>query len=58
LYWGFSPDDGAWMARIVARFDDESISAVVREARLSSPLARASSHGFFVAGETAFSSAT
>jgi hypothetical protein len=33
-------EDGAWMARIVARFDDEAISAVVREARLSSPLAR------------------
>jgi hypothetical protein len=33
-------EDGAWMARIVARFDDEAISAVVREARLTSPLAR------------------
>jgi hypothetical protein len=33
-------EDGAWMARIIARFDDETISAVVREARLSSPVAR------------------
>jgi hypothetical protein len=33
-------EDGAWMARIIARFDDETISAVVREARLTSPVAR------------------
>jgi hypothetical protein len=33
-------EDGAWMARIIARFDDDTISAVVREARLTSPIAR------------------
>ncbi|HEY1419043.1 MAG TPA: hypothetical protein VGF41_14130 [Myxococcaceae bacterium] len=32
--------DGAWIARIIGRFDDTSIAAVVREARLSSPVAR------------------
>jgi hypothetical protein len=32
--------DGAWMARVVARFDDAAIAAVVREGRLSSPIAR------------------
>jgi len=33
--------DGAWIARIIARFDDAAVTAVVREARLSNPVVRA-----------------
>jgi hypothetical protein len=33
------PDDGFWAARIVARFTDEMIAAVVRKARYSDPRA-------------------
>ncbi|HUM10276.1 MAG TPA: hypothetical protein VLT82_04915 [Myxococcaceae bacterium] len=32
--------DGAWMARIIARIDDAAIDQVVDQARLSAPLAR------------------